>query len=534
VRKKPDYGQYFIAFRRDMCPVEGPWGPTPIIPGWLVEWYSACFPLPDGDPIARNVIDARTKKEGKSADAAAVALYMATRAPYGEVVIAASDRDQAKDRVFRAVKFAVRNGPLKKHAKVYRATIEFDNESTIVALPMDWQGAAGGNYRAVIFDELHTYIHEGNRRMFDELIIPPTQPYGVRWIASYAGWLNESMLLKEWWDKALEGDQVEIDPPIYINSSANLLALIDVGEESWRMPWLTSEYIHSIRETERPNTFRRLWLNDWVSNESQFVSRKQWDACYSDQVRVLLSGDKKRVVLGADASTTRDLTALVGCWFNPETNNVEVVYARIWKPKKGTQREGKPTIDLDATVGAEIRRLAAEKQIEAIVADPYQLHNLMLAWEQAGIKVVEMPQTASRTEADQALYDAILGKRITHFGHPALTEHVLNAVARETPRGFRLDKTKTSLHIDGVVALSMSSSYTMEKHFSKRGPTKFLAITSYGIVEGSKLKGTEVSPQHAARIHKLVNEGVSHSTIRTRFSLTQEQLRSILDSRIMW
>ena len=123
-------------------------------------------------------------------------------------------------------------------------------------------------------------------------------------------------------------------------------------------------------------------------------------------------------------------------------------------------------------------------------------------------------------------------QRLAHFGHPILTEYVLNAVARETPRGFRLDKSKTSLHIDGAVALSMSNSYTIEKHFSKRGPRKFLAITDYGIVVGSKLKGSGVSLQRAARIHRLARSGVSHSTLRCRFSLSHDQLRSILDSRI--
>ncbi|KKK65670.1 hypothetical protein LCGC14_2971840, partial [marine sediment metagenome] len=147
-----DYKTDFLAFRRDLCPVEGAWGPKAIIPEWLAVWYDTTFPLPEGDPATRNVLDARTKKEGKSTDAAAVALYMGTREPYAEVVIAAADKDQAKARVLRAAKFAVENGPLGSHAKVYKDIIEFDNRSTILALPFDWKGASGGNYSCVIFD----------------------------------------------------------------------------------------------------------------------------------------------------------------------------------------------------------------------------------------------------------------------------------------------------------------------------------------------------------------------------------------------
>ena len=141
----PDYKNDFLAFRRDLCPVEGDYGPQPIIPGWLADWYRLAFP--DGKPAARNIMDCRTKKEGKSSDAAAVALYLASRRPYSEVVVVASTKDQAKDRVLRAAKFACEKGPLVNHAKIYRDVIEFDNHSTVLAIPSDWAGASGGNYR---------------------------------------------------------------------------------------------------------------------------------------------------------------------------------------------------------------------------------------------------------------------------------------------------------------------------------------------------------------------------------------------------
>ena len=446
-----DYSNDFLAFRRDMCPVEGEYGPEPVIPDWLEHWYSSAFPY--GDPAARTIMDCRTKKQGKSADGAAVALYMAARQPYGEVVIAASDKDQAKDRVLRACKFAVENGPLRKHAKVLRSVIEFDNGSEIQALPYDWKGSSGGNYRCIVFDELHAWTLENQRRMFDELIVPPTISNGCRWIASYAGWLGESELLKEWWDLALGGEMIngyfgENAPPIYHVPDASLLALIDVGEESWRHEWVTPEYIEQVRATERPNTFKRLWLNAWMSNEDQFVTSDQWAACYEDYTPGGL-----RMVLGADASTSRDLTALVGVSRSEGIAMVE--YVRTWKPVGGDLRSGKPTVDLSG-IDAEVRRLHKAGLVNCVVFDPYQLHSLASEWTRSGIRCIEMPQTAKRTEADQQLYDAIISKTLVHFNHPMLNEHVQHAVARETPRGFRLDKDRTSLKIDAAVALSMA------------------------------------------------------------------------------
>jgi len=444
----------FVDFRRSFVPVAGEWGPEPLIPDWLEKWYEIAFP--GGIPAARNIMDSRVKKQGKTADGAAVALYMAATRDNSEIYIASNDEAQSRDRVLKAAKFAVNNGPLGAHARIFKNTIEFNNGSIIEAVPVHWQSIAGGNNRAVIFDELHAYVNEGQERFFDELVIPPTQPDGVRWIASYAGWLGESNLLKTWWDLALEGEQISFDPPIYRNDEASLIALIDTGKDAWRMPWMTEGYMREVRATERPNSYRRLFLNDWVSNESQFITRDQWKSC-ARTIRPFATRPEK-AIFGADASTARDLTALVGCIRDKKTGIVEVPYTRVWRPVKGKFkfREGKPTIDLKQGIGAEVMRLHEEGRVAAVVADPYQLHSLMLEWERAGIRVIEFAQTAGRIEADQALYDAINTEALFHNSDRVLTEHVLNAVAKETPRGYRLDKEKTSLKIDAAVALSMA------------------------------------------------------------------------------
>jgi hypothetical protein len=334
--------------------------------------------------------------------------------------------------------------------------IQLDNSSIIQAMPSDWRGAAGGNYSAVIFDELHSWVYESNRRLFDELVIPPTQPDGVRWIASYAGWEGESVLLREWWDKALAGERMLGELPIYKNDEANLLAFIDTGPESWRMPWMTQEYIKQTQASERPNTFRRIWLNEWVANESQFLPEGAWEACFSKDVKPLAPKDKRCVVLGADASTSRDFTALVGVEYNRPTNTTDVIFCRVWKPQRGILRMGKPTIDLAETIGKEVKRLHEARQVEAIIADPYQLHGLIIEWQKMGIQVIELAQNAGRVEADQSLYDAVLARSIRHYSDPTLNEHIKNAIAMESVRGFRLAKEKTSQKIDAAVALSMA------------------------------------------------------------------------------
>lgn len=464
-----DYTKDFTAFYRDVFKCEGDYGPRPIVPGFLKTWLDVAFPLPEGDPMARTIMDLRSKKQGKSALAASVALYMASRKPYSEVVIIAADKDQAKDRVLRAIKYAVDNGPLSDNIKVYKDVLELENNSIIQAMPQDWQGASGGNYSAIIFDELHAWVYENQRRVFDEMVIPPTQKTGVRWVSTYAGFEGESQLLKEWWQLAEKGKQINKDLPIFHNEKASLLAFIDTGEASWRMPWMTSEYIDQIRITERPNTFRRLWLNEWVSSESRFLPEGAWDACYSEEVRPLLGGDNRKIVVGADASTSRDFTSLVGVEYNLKTKTNDAVFIRVWKPQKiAGIRLGKPTIDIEETIGEEVIRLFKAGQLHKVVADPFQLHTLILKWQRLGIKVIELPQTTGRVESDQALYDSIIGKTIRHYNDPILNEHIQNAVAVETPRGLRIAKEKTSMKIDAAVALSMALHGSLNHTWVKR------------------------------------------------------------------
>ena len=450
--KKIDYTGDIVAFFRDMYPLpEG----KPLIPPFLQEWLYTVFPLPAGDPAARTVLDSRSKKQGKSATAGLVALYMASRRRYSEVVICAADKDQAKDRVFRSLRYAVEYGPLAKSARVYRDIIELDNGSFIQALPYDWKGASGGNQNCVIFDELHTYTFENQRRIFDEMVIPPTQEHGVRWIASYAGFLNESDLLLEIWTRALAGERLDKELPTYLHEESSLLAVIDQGQDSWRMPWTTREYMDTVQASERPNTFRRLWLNEWVANESRFVDREAWEACYDPELKPLAPDDRRLLVFGADASTRRDLTALVGLTWNDSTSTADVVYCRVWKPQPG--HDGKMSINLTG-LRDELLRLDKKYIVQGVLYDPYQLHQVSQELRDAKLRMIEHAQTNARTESDQFLYDAIMSHKIRHYNDHVLNEHINNAVSIESVRGMRLAKERTSLKIDAAVALSMGHS----------------------------------------------------------------------------
>ena len=89
-------------------------------------------------------------------------------------------------------------------ANVTQARIEFpDLNATIGALGSDYAGAAGGNQGIAVFDELWAYASERARRLWDEMVPPPTKKIACRLTVTYAGFEHESELLEELYKRGL-------------------------------------------------------------------------------------------------------------------------------------------------------------------------------------------------------------------------------------------------------------------------------------------------------------------------------------------
>jgi len=412
------------------------------------------------------VIFSAPKKSGKTTIAALVAMWFGLFVePPNELFILANSLEQSVGRSFKDLTASIRHNPvLRTRTNIRAKDVTLDNETIIQALSSDYAGAAGSRHGLTVWDELWAYSTENNRRLWDELTPVPTKTNSLRLIVTYAGFEGESTLLEELHKRGIDGDPVPELANIEngrgepaCRATGRLFCYWD--HELKPHPGLTvtpAEYHEQQRQDLRPGAFARLHLNEWASSISRFVTAEQWRDCYSPGVQGLGLEDTRRAVFGADASTARDLTALVGVVRNYQTNRAEVVYCRTWKPRRDIRRLGKPTIDLTATIGAEIARLHALGQIEKVHYDPYQLHSIALSLISSGVKMEELPQTTGRTAADQALYDAIIGKSLAHYNDPVLNEHVKNAVAIESARGYRLAKEKTTKKIDAAVALSMA------------------------------------------------------------------------------
>lgn len=407
------------------------------------------------------------KKTGKTLTNAILLCFRFLAYP-GQHFAAGNDLDQSQSRAFAMISEMIRrNAFLNENVKAGKSELVFNlTESKLTCLAADAAGNAGANHLTASHTEAWGILYEGGMRAWDELTPPPGRFYDLpclRVADSYAGFTGQSNTWHKLIDRGLAGKRLKGDWPIY--KAGGLLLFHMEGTEAQEACFRGSDrerlaYYAEQAEDLRPNAYTRMHMNQRTSGESAFVTEEQWQACYSPDITPLQPGERVQLVLGADASTTHDYTALVGMVGR------DVRYVRVWKPRKVAGiRLGKPTIDLPATIGQEVLNLYKSGLVSCVVYDPWQLAAIARGWEKAGIRCVEMPQTGQRVEADTALFNAIISGQIKHFKSPELDEAIRNAIIVETPRGIRLAKEKASRKIDPLVALSMANSAALSGRY---------------------------------------------------------------------
>jgi phage terminase large subunit-like protein len=118
-----------------------------------------------------------------------------------------------------------------------------------------------------------------------------------------------------------------------------------------------------------------------------------------------------------------------------------------------------------------VRELAETYTIAECTFDPWRFEAPALELAERGIPIVAFPQSNARmAPASGRLHAAIVEKRLQHPDDSALNAHVRAAIARDTLRGWRIDKLKSRDNIDAVVALAMA----VDAAESKPAPVELL------------------------------------------------------------
>jgi phage terminase large subunit-like protein len=404
--------------------------------------------------IYRTIIYSAPKKSGKTAINSLVSLWWAYCVqPPDEVIIAANDLDQSISRVFDAAKgFIARNSDLKERTSdTGRLLIRLQNGTTIKAIPSDFAGESGANQGLVSYDELWGFMSEKSRRLYEELTPVPTRKNSIRLITTYAGWEGESTLLEDLYNRIFD-KQGNVKPgvkrplgedfPVYTIGD-----LFMYWDHESRMSWQTPEYYESQRADLRVNTYLRLHENRWVSNESSLFDMEEWDGCVDLDHIPPLPNKGIRLFVACDASTKKDRSAVVSVY--RKDNFICLGPLRTWQPSK------KDPMDLEQTMERYILELAQGYDVAEVRYDPWQLHRSATTLRQAGVKMVEFPQTVSNlTDIGQAVYDTVKHKTLKLYKDGELRKEASFAVAKETSRGMQIVKVKRGHKIDAIVALA--------------------------------------------------------------------------------
>jgi hypothetical protein len=168
----------------------------------------------DGRLLYPELVFSAPKKSGKTTLAAlfVLTLLLLFGGAYPEAIIAANSFEQTVARAFLMIRRIIEASPLlRREARLTEGKISIAG-ATVIAIPSDAASAAGSNQNVSAFDELWAYDSERARRLFDELVPPPTRKIACRLTVTYAGFTGESVLLEELYKRGMA--QPEIAPSL--------------------------------------------------------------------------------------------------------------------------------------------------------------------------------------------------------------------------------------------------------------------------------------------------------------------------------
>jgi phage terminase large subunit-like protein len=404
----------------------------------------------DGELAMRLLVWSEVKKSGKTFIAAVLGLWWAFVTASTEVIVAANDLEQSVGRVFTTMADLCRVNPALAASVTVRAeAILVSNGTTITAIASDYRGAAGSRHSLAIFDELWGFSSENAQRLYEELTVPPTERNAWLLIVTTAGFTNESKLLETIYRRGLSGERIDDGLEVY-QADDLVMFWSHTRRQAWQLGARGERYYAEQGRSLRPSTFARLHRNEWVAAESVFLTPELWDGCVAEGLHPLMPTRAVRVFAGIDASTKRDSSAVMAVYYLPD-GRLALAGGRIWQPTAATP------LDLEQTIESYVRLLHERYALEAVLADPYQLHRSIMTLQAAGIPIREYPQTtAGTTLMASTLFDLLSGKNLVLYPSSELRAQALATAAAETPGGFRIAKDKASKKIDAIVALAMA------------------------------------------------------------------------------
>jgi len=399
------------------------------------------------------------KKCGKSTIAAIVALYMLVTKRDAEIYILGPDLEQSTLVVYNKIRKAIRLNPRLRDNLTARKDYITDPRTDSFIRPLACSSTnAGLNPTLCIFDELWRFTSEEALSTYDEMTNIPTRGSNLNLIVSYAGFSeDEDSILYRLYKHGI--DQQE-----GVEKLDKQFLFRWYGEDLYNdIPWVTKNYLTLQRGRLRPNTYARYHQNLWVSGSESFIDSTILDQCtHGHRKGQPFSG---QVCVGIDIGLRHDASAIavVG---RVDSKTLILVDHKIFVPDERRHQ----TLDLESTVERVLLQYHSTYKIKKAIYDPYQFARSAATMKNAGIKMMEFPQTVSNTcEMSETLSDLLHNQRLLLYADKTVRQHLLNARVKETQRGWRLVKAKASRKIDLTVALALACLGAQRNFLTKSG-----------------------------------------------------------------
>ncbi len=499
-------------FARYLVHTKGEWAGRPMELDLWQEYHTRNvfgWKRADGTRVFRTVYKEIPRKNGKSTWIAGEGLFLtsADREMGAEVYSAAGDVQQAAI-VFETAAGMVKASPeLRTRCKVFRrAVVVHALGASYKVLSADGDTKHGFNSHGILFDELHT---QPNRDLWDVLVTSTGSRKQPMVIAiTTAGFDRNSICweMHEYARKVAQGifEDAEFYPIIYGATE----------EDDWKSPatWakanpnlgvsISEKYLaeacqRAINNPAFENTFRRLHLNQWTSQETRWIPMKSWDDTAGDvpyqSMREALAGGE--CYGGLDLASSIDIAALdlifpkrietphgfvttfknLPFFWIPEENVEERckggVRYDLWIKQGLVRTTPGNIIDFDFIV-RDIEQLMAEFRLLEVAYDRWGAQKISTDLQELGLQIVPFGQGfGSMSAPSKELIRLILSKQFHHGGHPIMRWMADNVIVHQDPAGnIKPDKSKSANKIDGIVATIMALDRAVRKEGSA-GPS---------------------------------------------------------------
>ena len=217
--------------------------------------------------------------------------------------------------------------------------------------------------------------------------------------------------------------------------------------------WQTDAWLEEMRRSLRPNQFLRMIENRFVTTESSFVDMAAWDRCVDPRLGHAVNDPGLPIWVGVDASIKHDCTAIVATTWDQqgaaEFGWLHIAYfSLVLRSRSISKRRSNGPCSTCASAFCSARCCSIPSRCKL-------LHNGL---REPGYRLEEFPQSPSNlTTIAQNLFEFIRGQNLFVYPDRDIRLAISRAVARETPRGWRITKQVQSHKIDLVIALAMAA-----------------------------------------------------------------------------